>query len=138
MDGGSTDGSLEILRSYADRLTCYSAADEGAADAINKGFAKARGEILAWLGADDTYLPGAVGKAVAALTANPDGAAVTARDTGIGRAAIRSKLSATILQRAWKTVDSPGYLLGPFLSLVREMMFAVPILRPSSPSMRRQ
>jgi glycosyltransferase involved in cell wall biosynthesis len=76
MDGGSTDGSLNILRSYADRLTYSSGADEGAADAINNGFAKARGEILAWLGADDTYLPGAVSKAVAALNCNPDAAAV--------------------------------------------------------------
>jgi glycosyltransferase involved in cell wall biosynthesis len=76
MDGGSTDGSLDILRSYSDRLTYFSVADDGAADAINRGFAKARGEILAWLGADDTYLPGAVSKAVAAMATNPDAAVV--------------------------------------------------------------
>jgi glycosyltransferase involved in cell wall biosynthesis len=76
MDGGSTDGSVDILRSYATRLTYVSVADDGAADAINKGFAKARGEILAWLGADDTYLSGAVSKAVEALASNPDAAAV--------------------------------------------------------------
>ena len=76
MDGASTDGSLDILRSYADRLTYVSVADDGAADAINKGFSKAQGEILAWLGADDTYLPGAVSKAVETLAANPDAAAI--------------------------------------------------------------
>jgi glycosyltransferase involved in cell wall biosynthesis len=76
MDGGSTDGTLDILRSYADRLTYFSAKDDGAADAINKGFAKSRGEILAWLGADDTYLPDAVSKAVKAFDAHPDAAVV--------------------------------------------------------------
>src|SRR5262249_31801571 len=76
MDGGSTDGTLEILRSHEHQLTYVSSADGGAADAINKGFQRARGEILAWLGADDGYLPGAVTKAVAALSANPDAAVV--------------------------------------------------------------
>ena len=76
MDGGSTDGTLDILRSHADRLTYVSGRDDGAADAINQGFAKAQGEILAWLGADDTYLPGAVSKAVQAFAAHPDAAVV--------------------------------------------------------------
>jgi glycosyltransferase involved in cell wall biosynthesis len=76
MDGGSTDGTLDILRSYADRLTYFSAVDDGAADAINKGFAKAQGEILAWLGADDTYLPGAVSKAVKAFAVHQDAAVI--------------------------------------------------------------
>jgi len=72
MDGGSTDGTLDILRAHAQQLRYVSAADSGAAEAINKGLAGARGEIVAWLNADDTYLPGAVSKAVEALAANPD------------------------------------------------------------------
>jgi glycosyltransferase involved in cell wall biosynthesis len=76
MDGGSTDGSLDILRSYAGRLKYFSGPDDGAADAINRGFAKARGEILAWLGADDTYLPGAVYKAVETFANNSDAGAI--------------------------------------------------------------
>ena len=76
MDGGSTDGTLEILERYRGRLQFVSAADGGAADAINRGFRKARGEILAWLGADDLYLPGAIAAAVAALTEDPAAAAV--------------------------------------------------------------
>ena len=77
VDGGSTDGSLDIIRRYADQLACWvSEPDQGQTDAINKGFARARGEIFAWLNSDDTYLPGAISQAVAALQANPQAAMV--------------------------------------------------------------
>lgn len=76
IDGGSTDGTVDILRAHAGQLTYVSEPDGGAADAINKGFARARGEIVAWLNADDTYLPGAVRKAVEAMAENPDAGAV--------------------------------------------------------------
>ena len=72
VDGGSTDGSQEIIRRYAPRLAHWvSEADLGQADAINKGFALARGEIFAWLNSDDTYNPGALGEAVEYLMAHP-------------------------------------------------------------------
>jgi glycosyltransferase involved in cell wall biosynthesis len=71
MDGGSTDGSLDILRKYEGRLRWYSGPDRGQTDAINKGFLQSRGAIFAFLCADDTYLPGAVGKAVRHMLANP-------------------------------------------------------------------
>jgi len=73
VDGGSTDGSLEIIRRYADRLAYWtSEPDAGQTEAINKGFARARGEILAWLNSDDVYRPGAVAEAVGFLQAHPD------------------------------------------------------------------
>jgi len=73
IDGGSIDGSLDIIRRYADRLAWWvSEPDAGQADAINKGFAQARGEYIAWLNSDDLYLPGAVMQAVAVLQANPE------------------------------------------------------------------
>lgn len=59
MDGGSTDGTLDILREYDEHedyeLTWISEADEGQSDAINKGFERASGEIVAWLNSDDVY-----------------------------------------------------------------------------------
>jgi len=73
VDGGSTDGSLEIIQCYADRLAWWvSEKDHGQTDAINKGFARARGGILAWLNSDDTYEPGAVEAAVAELHNRPE------------------------------------------------------------------
>ncbi len=73
VDGGSTDGSLEIIQKYATRLAWWvSEPDQGQTDAINKGFARARGEVLAWLNSDDTYEPGAVSAAVAYLQAHPE------------------------------------------------------------------
>jgi glycosyltransferase involved in cell wall biosynthesis len=73
VDGGSTDGSREIIERYADRLAWWvSEADRGQTDAINKGFAHAHGQILAWLNSDDTYLPGALSQAVAYLQAHPE------------------------------------------------------------------
>ena len=58
MDGGSTDGTIEILKSYGAKINWESNKDAGQADAINQGLRKSRGEILAYLNSDDIYLPG--------------------------------------------------------------------------------
>jgi glycosyltransferase involved in cell wall biosynthesis len=76
MDGGSTDGTIGILKEYGDRLEWVSEPDGGQASAINKGWRRARGTILAYLNSDDTYLPGAVENAVAALGAHSEAGAV--------------------------------------------------------------
>lgn len=54
IDGGSTDGTIDILKKYP-HLTWISEPDKGQAEAINKGFKMAKGEIVAWLNSDDTY-----------------------------------------------------------------------------------
>jgi len=77
IDGGSTDGSREILERFSPRLAGWvSEPDQGQTDAINKGFARAKGEVLAWLNSDDIYRPGAVRAAVRALQAHPQAAMV--------------------------------------------------------------
>ena len=73
VDGGSSDGSLEIIKQYADRLAWWvSEPDQGQTDAINKGFAQATGKYLAWLNSDDTYEPHAVAEMVAYLESHPE------------------------------------------------------------------
>jgi glycosyltransferase involved in cell wall biosynthesis len=76
-DGGSTDGSLQIIERYQPKLAHWeSGPDLGQADAINKGLTRASGEIVAWLNSDDVYLPGAVAEAVDALAGHPEAAMV--------------------------------------------------------------
>ncbi len=62
IDGGSSDGSVDIIRSFEPSLFFWvSEPDQGQADAINKGFEKASGDILAWLNSDDLLFPGSLG-----------------------------------------------------------------------------
>ncbi len=77
MDGGSTDETIDILARYESRFpsrirySWISAKDNGAADAVNRGFARSTGEIFAYLHADDILLPGAISAAVRGLEENP-------------------------------------------------------------------
>lgn len=73
MDGGSTDQTASIAAEYASRLLWISERDRGQAHAINKGFERAKGEIVAWLNSDDILLPGAVSRAVKAFNNAPPG-----------------------------------------------------------------
>jgi glycosyltransferase involved in cell wall biosynthesis len=82
-DGASTDGTVAILERYSSRLRFESARDEGVADAINKGFEQSTGQIVAWLNADDEYLPGAVANAVRRFAENPDVAVVYGEGTWV-------------------------------------------------------
>jgi glycosyltransferase involved in cell wall biosynthesis len=63
VDGGSTDGTIDVLRRHP-HLRWISEPDRGQADAVNKGFRMARGEIFGWLNSDDLYVPGAIRAAV--------------------------------------------------------------------------
>jgi glycosyltransferase involved in cell wall biosynthesis len=57
-DGGSTDGSVDIIREYEDKITWWiSEKDDGQSDAINKGFRRSTGELCAWVNSDDVLLP---------------------------------------------------------------------------------
>lgn len=76
MDGGSTDGTVELLTEYGDRLRWVSAPDDGQAGAIADGFRATGGAILGWLNADDVLKPGAVRAIVEAFAAHPDAALV--------------------------------------------------------------
>lgn len=69
VDGGSTDGTVELARSRG--LQVISERDRGQTEAINKGFRLARGDVLGWLNADDVLVPGAIEAVVEALRSEP-------------------------------------------------------------------
>jgi glycosyltransferase involved in cell wall biosynthesis len=72
VDGGSTDGSVDVIRSYEDRLAWWvSEPDHGQTDALNKALRRATGEVVAYINSDDVYLPEAFNRAITALDARP-------------------------------------------------------------------
>ena len=72
VDGGSTDGTLEILNKYQKHLRFVTGPDRGTADAVNRGFRLSSGRVFTYLCADDTYLPGAVSAVVEQLRQHPE------------------------------------------------------------------
>lgn len=72
-DGGSSDGTVDTLKRYADRLTRWtSEPDKGQGDAINRGFAGTTGEIMAWLNSDDLLMPGSLATVGKFFAERPD------------------------------------------------------------------
>ena len=76
MDGGSKDETTEVLRRYGSSLQWVSEKDGGQADAVNKGLARATGDVIGWLNSDDIYYPGAIAAACSVLDEEPDVAVV--------------------------------------------------------------
>jgi len=73
LDGGSCDGTVDVLREYDDRIALWrSEPDGGVYDAWNKALAEARGEWICFLGVDDEFLPGAISAYMALAAANPN------------------------------------------------------------------
>jgi hypothetical protein len=102
-DGGSSDNTVSVIRRFESEITGWvSQPDEGQADALNRAFERASGEILAWINADDFYEPGAfqavaevfaaqpdaVAVAGAAWITHPDGTRVLRRPTDVSRAGL--------------------------------------------------
>ncbi len=101
VDGGSTDGSVEIIRKYQQWLTSWvSEPDRGQSQAINKGLQRARGEVLGWLNSDDVYCPGAVGAAVDFFELHPDVALM------YGRADLIDFDGRVVGQAPWEEFDA--------------------------------
>ena len=71
IDGGSSDGTREILEGYGSRLAWVSEADRGQVDAINKGLRSATGDVVGWLNSDDVLLPGALARVAQAFQSQP-------------------------------------------------------------------
>lgn len=131
VDGGSTDGSQAIIQEYASQLAWWvSEPDQGQADAINKGFKKAKGEIVAWLNSDDLYLPGAVSAAVELFEEHPEvgvvyGDAVSADGEG--------RLLNELRTASWDVLDLLQFkiLCQPAVFMRRSALEGVGFLDPS-------
>ena len=90
VDGGSTDGSVDIIRKYEHRLSYWvSERDRGQTHALNKGFGRATGEILAYLNSDDYYLPGALEGVANYMRVHPDVALVHGRCRVVDTAGVK-------------------------------------------------
>jgi glycosyltransferase involved in cell wall biosynthesis len=71
VDGGSTDGTLELLRACGPEVRWVSEPDRGQADALNKGVAMAAGDVIGWLNSDDIYEPGTLSAVAGVMSAEP-------------------------------------------------------------------
>lgn len=76
VDGGSTDGTVDILKTYP-HLKWTSEPDRGQSDGLNKGFRRATGDVIAWINSDDMLAPGALQRVNDFFEANPDKSVVT-------------------------------------------------------------
>lgn len=72
MDGGSSDGTREVLAEFGDKVIWRSEPDGGQSDALNKALAHATGDVIGWLNADDLYLPGAIDHVLQEFESDPD------------------------------------------------------------------
>jgi glycosyltransferase involved in cell wall biosynthesis len=104
VDGGSTDNSLEVIRRYEPHITWWvSEQDRGQSQAINKGFARATGDIVNWLGSDDVLLPGALSRIATAFVDDPaadvvvGSSRITYPDPRLNRIGIPTPLSIELL-----------------------------------------
>lgn len=112
MDGGSTDQTAAIVSEYAGRLAWTSEPDRGQAHAINKGFQRARGDIVAWLNSDDILLPGAVTAAVQEWERVPEAGAVYGEGYLMDREGrFTRRFPATEPFNLWKLVYLSDYVL---------------------------
>jgi glycosyltransferase involved in cell wall biosynthesis len=122
VNDGSTDGSAEILRGFGDRIGIIEQANRGAAAARNAGVAVAQGEYLAFLDADDEWLPEKLAKTVAVLAGNPaavlvfsDAIPIGASGAALGESYVtpdcaHAPTMAEMLERWWPIIPSTAVM----------------------------
>lgn len=122
MDGGSTDGSVDIIKRYASYLSYWvSAKDGGQSDAINSGFARApaQDDIMTWLNSDDLLLPGALRQVGAVFAAYPNIHWLTGQPANVDAAGQRLKLSRLKTGRS-RAFIRRGWYHGRGLGFIRQ------------------
>ncbi len=130
MDGASTDETAEVVATFGDRVRFISEKDRGQSHAINKGFAMARGEIVAWLNSDDIFLPGAVRHAVNAFNAHPQAGVVYGEGYQIDEfGGVKSRFPYTQHHDLWKLAYVSDYILQQTVFFKKSALDAVGPLR---------
>ncbi len=124
-DGGSTDDALAILRSFGERVTWVSQPDDGQSDALNRALARATGDVVIWLNADDRLVPGALAAATAAFERDPDLAfAYGDFDMIDGSDAVMRRYRSS--QYSWDRVYARGcYIFSGSLFVRREILMEI-------------
>jgi len=129
LDGGSTDGSKAILESYGDRIWFRSGPDRGQCHAINEGFQKSRGDIVAWLNSDDFYYPRAVAHAVEVLKNNPGTALVYGEGNLVTEdGSVMWRFPETVPFDLWRLANHSDYILQPTVFFRRKALFECGLL----------
>ena len=110
VDGGSTDGTVDILKRYDGRLHWTSEPDRGQSHAINKGLRIATGEVFAFLNSDDLYEPGALRKVGAFFVQHPEAAWLSGRCRNIDEQGREIRKAITLYKNLWLRLRSYAVL----------------------------
>ena len=121
IDGGSDDGSVDILASYGDRLRFVSERDRGQAAAINRGFTLARGEILGWLNSDDLLLPRVVSAVVGVFDEHPEADFVYGRGWDIDEHGRVLEESGVLDFDLWRLIHQRNFIHQPSCFFRRDL-----------------
>lgn len=132
LDSGSTDETLEVLAQFP-TVTVIRDAPAGVCEKVNLGFSMARGQVVAWLCADDYYLPGAIGKAIDALKANPDAALVYCNEVRVDERSVEICRIRSQQAGHRQLVHEQDYLPHPTVFIRREALDAVGLLNVGFP-----
>ncbi len=123
LDGGSSDGSLEIIKAYSTRLAYWrSARDEGQASAIAEGLAMGRGDIVAWINSDDMYPQGTFRKVAQYFSAHPDVDLIYGDCMMINESSCPIGLG-THIQLTWKELYETPYLINQEAVFLRRSLY---------------
>jgi glycosyltransferase involved in cell wall biosynthesis len=129
MDGGSRDETVDILRSYGDRIRFVSEKDGGQSDALNRGFARVGGDILVWLNSDDVFLPGAIRTVVDAFRRHPDAQFVYGRGWNIDEHGRLMEDSGVLPFNLWKLINHRNFIHQPSCFFRRSLLDRVGPIR---------
>ncbi len=125
MDAGSTDETKAVATQYADRLVFISEPDRGQSHAINKGWRMGKGEILAWLCADDLLLPGTVQTIVDTFSSHPDASFVFGGCEMLDRHGRSTNTMLACEPDTWKLIHGYDYVAQPAAFVARRAVESV-------------